>query len=180
MKDTTDDGKKLYDVWFMLEEKGNNRGSVLMARCTCKGGQDGGCKHIAACLYSLEDVLHNRESVTSGPCQWVKRATSETKPCEIKRESDKRPSDHEVKRKYEHFYADNIDVDVRHENDRSLPSKKALITFTDALSSVSGKPCVFPLLEKIYQSESSQETTPQFKPTQSIKNGGILLIFDLK
>ena len=182
MKDTTDDGKKLYDVWFMLEGKGNNRGSVLLARCTCKGGQDGGCKHIAACLYSLEDVLHNRESVTSGPCQWIKRATSETKPCEIKnlqiRRSDKRPS--EVKRKYEHFYADNIDVDVRHENDRSPPSKKALITFTDALSSVSGKPCVFPLLEKIYQSESSQETTPQFKPTQSIKNRGILLIFDLK
>ena len=71
MKDKTDGGKKFYDVWFILEGKGNNRGSVLMARCSCKGGQDGGCKHIGACMYSLEDLLNNRGSVTSGPCQWV-------------------------------------------------------------------------------------------------------------
>ena len=56
MNKKTDDSKKFYDVWFILEGKGNNRGKVLMARCTCKGGQDGGCKHIA---------------------------TSETKPCDI-------------------------------------------------------------------------------------------------
>ncbi|CAB4011539.1 coiled-coil domain-containing 47-like, partial [Paramuricea clavata] len=41
--------------------------------------------------------------------------------------------------------------------------------FLHALSSVSSKLCVFPLLEKNYQSESSQETAPEFKPTQSIK-----------
>jgi hypothetical protein len=64
-------------------------------------------------LYSLEDALHNRESVTSGP------------------------------------------------------------------SSVNSKPCVFPLREKMYQSESSQETTAESKPTQTMKNGGILLISDL-
>ena len=55
-----------------------------MARCACKGGQVGSCKHIALCMYSLEDLLKNRGSVTTGPCQWVKRPTSETEPCDIK------------------------------------------------------------------------------------------------
>jgi hypothetical protein len=72
MKDTTDDGKNCTMSGLCQKEKQQSR-SVLMARRTCKGGQDGGCKHIAACLYSLEDVLHNRESVTSGPCQVISR-----------------------------------------------------------------------------------------------------------
>ena len=55
MKEKTDDGKLFNDCWFMLEGKGANRGSVLKARCRCKGGHDGGCKHIAALMYSLED-----------------------------------------------------------------------------------------------------------------------------
>ena len=47
-----------------------NRGSVLQARCKCKGGLDGGCKHIAAAMYALEDLLDIRgeDSVMSGPC----------------------------------------------------------------------------------------------------------------
>ena len=69
MKDKTGDGKKFYETWFLLEGVGINRGSVLKAKCACKGGQDGGCKNIAATMYSLEDLLNNRESVTSGPCQ---------------------------------------------------------------------------------------------------------------
>ena len=169
MKDKTDNGEKFYDIWFMLEGRGINRGSVLMARCTCKGGQDGGCKHIASCMYFLEDLLNNRGSVTTGPCQWVKRPTSETKPCDIKhlpiRRSDKRPT--EYKRKYEHFYAENIDVDVRHENDRNPPSKKSLDTFTNALSSISCKPCVLPLLQKF--SQSFQDNKTDLQPSQNIK-----------
>ena len=68
MKEKTDDGKKFYDLWFILEGKGANRGSVLKARCVCKGGRDGGCKHIAAAMYSLEALLDSRgeDSVTSG------------------------------------------------------------------------------------------------------------------
>ena len=46
MKTTTDDGKKCYDLWFILEGKGTSRGSVLRAKCMCKGGRDGGCKHM--------------------------------------------------------------------------------------------------------------------------------------
>ena len=42
MKIKTDEGKECYDLWFILEGKGANRGSVLQARCKCKGGRDGG------------------------------------------------------------------------------------------------------------------------------------------
>jgi hypothetical protein len=167
MKDKTDGGKKFYDVWLILEGKGNNRGSVLMARCSCHGGQDGGCKHIGACMYSLEDLLNNRGSVTSGPCQLVKRATSQTIPCDIKhfqiRRSDKRPT--EYKRKYEHFYAEIVDVDVRHEHDRSPLWKMYLETFTNTLPSISSKPCVLPLLQQLYQ--SSHKNTTDLKPTKN-------------
>ena len=33
----------------------------------------GGCKHIAAAMYALEDLLNTRgnDSATSGPCIWV-------------------------------------------------------------------------------------------------------------
>ena len=38
MKLKTDEGKDHYDLWFILEGKGANRGSVLQALCKCKGG----------------------------------------------------------------------------------------------------------------------------------------------
>ncbi|XP_068707905.1 uncharacterized protein [Montipora foliosa] len=80
MKIKTDEGKDHYNLWFILEGRGANRGSVLHARCECKGGRDGGCKHIAAAMYSLEDLLNTRgkDSVTSGPCTWVKRQRAST------------------------------------------------------------------------------------------------------
>ena len=86
MKEKTDEGKTFYDLWFIVEGSGVNRGSVLKARCVCKGGRDGGCKHIAAAVYSLEHLLNSRckDSMTSGPCKWVKRPTSDSKPCEVK------------------------------------------------------------------------------------------------
>ena len=66
MKVKTDDGKPCYSLWFILEGKGANRGGVMVAKCQCKGGGDGGCKHIGAAMYSLEDLLHTRgnDSVT--------------------------------------------------------------------------------------------------------------------
>ena len=74
-----------YNLWFILEGRGANRGSVLQARCRCKGGRDGGCKHIAAAMYAL-DLLNTRgnDSVTSGPCIWVKRPRANTQACEVK------------------------------------------------------------------------------------------------
>lgn len=68
MKQKTDGGKKFYDIWSILEGKGVNKGSALKARCICKGGRDGACKHITAAMYSPEDMLNSRseDSVTSG------------------------------------------------------------------------------------------------------------------
>ena len=85
MKTTTDDGKMFYDLYFILEGKGTNRGSVIMAWCACNGGRDGGCKHISAAIYSLEDLLNTKhnDSSTSGSCMWIKRPTSSTQPCEV-------------------------------------------------------------------------------------------------
>ena len=57
MKTTTDDEKKCYDLWFILEGNGTSRGSVLRAKCMCKGGRDGGCKHIGATMCSLKELL---------------------------------------------------------------------------------------------------------------------------
>ena len=45
------EGKEHYDLWFILEGRGTNQGSLLQARCKFKGGRDGGCKHIAAAMY---------------------------------------------------------------------------------------------------------------------------------
>ena len=58
MRAKTDDGKDSYSLWFILEDRGANRGSVLDAFCKCKNGRDGGCKHIAAAMYSLEELLN--------------------------------------------------------------------------------------------------------------------------
>ena len=107
MKIKTDEGKEYYDLWFILEGRGANRGSVLQARCRCKGGRDGGCKHIVAAMYALEDLLNTRgnDSVTSGPCIWVKRPRANTQACEVKDlviEKGKKPS--YKKRKREHTY----------------------------------------------------------------------------
>lgn len=103
MKIKTDEGKEYYDLWFILEGRGANRGSVLQARCKCKGGRDGGCKHIAAAMYALEDLLNTRgeDSVTSGPCVWVRRPRGNTQACEVKDlviEKSKKPS-HKKKKK---------------------------------------------------------------------------------
>ena len=54
MKIKTDEGKEYYDLWFIIEGRGANRGSVLQARCKCKGGRDGRCMHIAAAMYAVD------------------------------------------------------------------------------------------------------------------------------
>ena len=45
MKIKTDEEKEYYDLWFILEGRGANRGSVLQARCKCKGGRRGMYAH---------------------------------------------------------------------------------------------------------------------------------------
>ena len=86
MKEKTKDNKEFYDLWLILEGVGASRGSVIDAYCVCLGGRDGGCKHIAAAMYSLEDLLNSRseDSVTSGPCQWNRKPKPDTTSCEVK------------------------------------------------------------------------------------------------
>ena len=84
MKVKTDEGKEHYDLWFIVKGRGENRGSVLQASCKCDW--DGECKHIAAAMYSLEDLsnIRGKDSVTSGPCIWVKKPRANTKSCWVK------------------------------------------------------------------------------------------------
>ena len=170
MKEKTNQGKKFYDLWFILEGTGPNRGSVLKAKCRCKGGQDGGCKHIAATMYSLEETLNTRDkdSVTSAPCKWVKRPTASSKPYEIKdlvighqnsptkrknvKESISNSKVQNKKRKSGfHVYCENMEVDVRNEEDRNPPSPESCTKFIQSLSADGfKKPVLLPLLQKIY------------------------------
>ena len=80
IKTTTNVEKKCCDLWFILEGKGTSRGSVSKAKCMCKCGRDGGCKHKGATMCSLEELLNTRgeNSVTSGPCLWQKKPHSNT------------------------------------------------------------------------------------------------------
>ena len=58
MKIKTDEGKEYYDLWFIFEGRGANRGTTVYFRLDAsQGGRDGGCKHIAAAMYTLEDLL---------------------------------------------------------------------------------------------------------------------------
>ena len=86
MKLKTDEGKVYYDLWFILEGRGANHGSVLQVWCKCKGSWDGGFKHIVAAMYALDDLLNTRgeESVTSGSCVSVRRPRANTQACEVK------------------------------------------------------------------------------------------------
>jgi hypothetical protein len=197
MKEKTDDGKKFYELWFILEGRGANRGSVLKAKCRCKGGQDGGCKHIAAAMYSLEETLNTRgeDSVTSAPCKWVKRPTASSKPCEIdelvigKRNSpSKRKYFEETsdqvntkenvegkKRKRYHVYCETIGVDLRNEEDRNPPCPQACLRFVQSLSADddhgygTAKPVLLPLLKKMYLSGDGEKPESSKQESGSVK-----------
>ena len=160
MRAKTDEGKTLYDLWFILEGRGPNKG-VIEAYCKCKGGRDGGCKHIASAMYSLEALLNSRgeESVTSGKCQWIPKPQTNSEPCEIKDlviEKIKPPSNRKKTRKY--TWLQNIDFDPRNVQDRKTKSQD-ISRFTESLSNESEKdksegiPVILPLLQKLYMSK---------------------------
>ena len=164
MKEKTDGGKRFYDLWFILEGKGVNRGTVLKARCICKGGRDGGCKHIAAAMYSLEELLNTRgeDSVTSAACQWIKKPTISSSPCDVRDlQIAKSVLPLNKKRKNEHVYCEHIDRDVRYEEDRDSASNESLKLFTESLFQVKKKPAILPLLAKLYDvPEPRKEAEP--------------------
>jgi hypothetical protein len=187
MKSKTDDGKNFYELYFILEGKGVNRGSVLKAKCMCKGGRDGGCKHISAAMYSLEDLLNTRgsDSATSGSCSWIKRPTSSTQPCEVRKlviEKGKLPSHRNRKRK--HTYAQEIDLDIRATRDRHPPHRKNLIKFIKTLQPIEENdepetepPVILPLLEKVYSytDQSTAKSTADESTCDSTNSTSILI-----
>lgn len=61
LKDKADEGKSFHVYWFVLEDKVATRGSVVKARCRCKEGRYGSCKHIAAVMYALGDISNTRD-----------------------------------------------------------------------------------------------------------------------
>ena len=153
MKMKTDEGKEFYDLWFILEGRGANRGSVLQARCKCKGGRDGGCKHIAAAMYALEDLLNTRgeHSVTSAPCIWVKRPRADTQACEVKNleiKKVKKPSHKKIK--CTPLFPQNIERDVRATEDTNPHEEEHLRRFTEKLCQLTDTPVILPLLKKLY------------------------------
>ena len=155
MKEKTKDGKEFYDSWFVLEGKGPNRGSVINAYCVCLGGRDGGCKHVAAALCSLDDLLNTKgeESVTSKPCQWIRRSKPDTTPCELKDLQVRKRGlkDHETsnrKRNRAYTFSQYIDHDPRTVSDRSPITPGQLASLVTTMQGMKESPAIFSILEK--------------------------------
>ena len=102
-------------------------GSVIDALCEYKGGRDGGCKHIAASMYSLDELLNQdgSKSVTSGPCLWMPKPQSSSEPCSVDHLEIikiKPPSAKQRKRKYS--WLQNIDFDPRSPKHQKVSTTK--------------------------------------------------------
>ena len=69
-----------------------------------------------------------KDSITSGPCIWVKRQRANTQVCEVKDfmiEKAKKPSS--KKRKREHTFSQNIQTDIPAPKDTNPPDEEYLI-----------------------------------------------------
>ena len=159
MKEKTKDNKEFYDLWFILEGRGASRGSVIDAYCVCLGGRDGGCKHIAAAMYSLEDLLKSRgeDSVTSGPCQWNRKPRPDTNSCEVKdllivRKKKRWLNDQEQdaslgrKKSRSYTFSQFIDHDPRMPSDRLPCSPAQLSSIVDSMEQMKSKPVIMSVL----------------------------------
>ena len=178
MKTKTDEGKEFYDLWFILEGRGANRGSVLQARCKCKGGRDGGCKHISAAMYALEDLLNTRgsDSLTSAPCIWVKKPKADTRPCEVKNlviQKAKKPSYNKRKRK--HAFPQSVDIDVRAPEDTNSPDEEYLKVFTEKMCQLkTDRPVILPLFKKLYCTPETDTLSDEFHAAINENKTGIM------
>ena len=63
-----------YKLWIILD-KNESHSRVFTAQCSCKGGNDGYCRHVVAAIFELMDFINDKskQSITSGPCQWERR-----------------------------------------------------------------------------------------------------------
>ncbi len=76
---------KFYNAWIVLTSSPNRSTPIYSALCICKGGIDGYCRHVQAIVFTfmqlMDDYLKKCEnSVTSGPCQWVKKSKDTQEP----------------------------------------------------------------------------------------------------
>lgn len=182
MKAKTKEGKEFYDSWFVLEGRGANRGSVIDAYCMCLGGRDGGCKHIASALYSLEDLLDSRgeNSVTSGPCQWIRKPKPNTTACELK--------DLEIiglnkckeesttgKRKRDYTFSQYIDHDPRILSDRLPADATQLSSVVSSMETMANEPAILQILKnKLYSKEVQEQPHNMTKECKEDLKLGIL------
>ena len=174
MKIKMNEGKEYYNLWFILEGRGINRGSVLQPRRKCKGGRDGGCKHIVAATYALEDLLNSqgKDSVTSAPCIWVKRPRANTQACEVKDliiKTGKKPS--YKKRKRKQPFPQNSEKDVRAPEHTNPPDEKYLRRFTQEMCQLkTDSPVILPLFKKLYCSPEADTLDLKDEPAESTDN----------
>ena len=116
MKINPDEGKVHHDLWFILNGRCTNRGSILQAQCKCEGSGDEGCKHIVAAMYDLEDLLNSqgKGSVTTVPKSGLKDREQVLQCTKLKIilviKKGKKPS--YKNRKHKHMFSQNIEKDV--------------------------------------------------------------------
>ena len=87
MKLKTYEGKDHYDLCGLFS-RAKVRTAAVYSKLyvSVKAVEKGACKHIAATMYPLEGLFntHGKDSVTSGPCVWVRRPRANTKACAVK------------------------------------------------------------------------------------------------
>ena len=163
IKDKTKDGKSFYNLWFILEGKGVNRGSVVDAYCLCLGGRDGGCKHIAAALYSLEELLNSRgeDSVKSGPCLWIRKPIPETSPRELKDLKIGKGNGNSGKEStLNKSFTEYIDHDPRVLWDRASCSAEEIEDLVQTMNGMDNKPAILDILASQLERDSDAPSIP--------------------
>ena len=169
MKLKTDEGKDYYDLWFILYSV--RTAAVYSKHDASVKAVEMRCKHIAAAMYALKDLLNTRgeESVTSGPCVWVRRPRANMQACEVKDlfiEKGKKPS--HKKRKRTQVYSQNIETDLRALKDTNPPDEEHLRKFTKRMCHLKNTPVILPLFKKLYG--TPEEDTITEEPGQSNHN----------
>ena len=126
-------------------------------------------------MYPLEDLLNTRgkDSVTSGPCIWIKKPRANTKSCEVKDLVIKKikKSSHQ-KRKRKQTYPQYIDRDVRAPENRNPKDEEYLRQFTKKMCQLKtdAPAVILPLLKRLhYTSEAPSEVDN--KPFNKAKTG---------
>ena len=113
------------------------------------GGRDGGCKQIAAALYSLEELLNSRgeHSVTSGPCLWIRKPIPETSPCKLKNLKIGKGNGNSGKEStINKSFTEYIDHDPRALWDTASCSAEGIEDLVQTMNRVDNKPAILDIL----------------------------------